>query len=242
MAKPCTDARICTEELWQRLLHSFTDLYHDESGSYRVFLTILMPVLIGVAALGTEGAQVLTLHRQAQAGGGSAAVSVASYYVAQYNPLLTAPTSANLQTQAQAVAANYGFVNGTNGATVTMNNPPASGNFQSSNCPPNGGASQYCAFEVTVPQSHSPLLSSYWRPSGMTVKARAVALIGASGIGGGSNANCILALGNTAVGGPATLAEAITANGAAQLNLQGCSIGTNSSASWGWSGERDLFR
>jgi hypothetical protein len=200
---------------------------HDESGSYLVFLTTLMPVLIGVAALGTEGAQVLPLHRQAQAAADSAAVSVASYYVAQYSPLLTAPTPAKLQTQAQAVAVAYPLLSG---ATVTMNNPPSSGNFQSSNCPPNGGASEYCAFEVIVSQSHSPLLSSYWLSSAMTVKARAVALIGASGIGGGSSANCILALGKSS-GGTANLAEAITANGAAQLNLQGCSIGTNSSAS-----------
>jgi hypothetical protein len=207
---------------------SVRNFIDDESGSYLVFGTILMPLLIGVAALGTEGAQVLTLHRQAQAAADSAAVSVASHYVAQYNPLLTAPTSANLQTQAQAVVVAYP---GMSGAAVTMNNPPASGNFQSSNCPPNGGASEYCAFEVIVSQSHSPLLSSYWLPNAMTVKARAVALIGASGIGGGSSASCVLALGKSSVGGPADLAEAITAKGNAQVNLQGCSIGTNSNAS-----------
>ncbi len=197
-----------------------------------------MPVLIGVAALGTEGAQVLTLHRQAQAAADSAAVSVASYYVAQYNPLLTAPTSANLQTQAQAVAVAYP---GMNGAAVTMNNPPASGNFQSSNCPPIGGASEYCAFEVIVSQSHSPLLSSYWLPSAMTVKARAVALIGASGIGGGSSASCVLALGNSASGGPANLAQAITSNGDGQMNLQGCSVATNSTANGGGSSDAIYF-
>ena len=216
---------------------SVRNFIDDESGSYLVFGTILMPVLIGVAALGTEGAQVLTLHRQAQAAADSAAVSVASYYVAQYNPLLTAPTSANLQTQAQAVAVAYP---GMSSAAVTMNNPPASGNFQSSNCPPNGGASKYCAFEVIVSQSHSPLLSSYWLPNAMTVKARAVALIGASGTGGGSSANCILALGRSS-GGPANLAESIVADGDAQLNLQGCSIGTNSSANGGGSADAIYF-
>lgn len=43
------------------------DFIDDEFGSYLVFLTILMPVLIGVGALGAEGAYLLTQHRQAQA-------------------------------------------------------------------------------------------------------------------------------------------------------------------------------
>src|ERR1700722_16134705 len=104
---------------------SVRNFIDDESGSYLVFGTILMPVLIGVAALGTEGAQVLSQHRQAQAAADSAALSVASYYAAQ-NPLLSAPASTKLTTQAQAVAAAYGFVNGMNGAIVTMNKPPIS--------------------------------------------------------------------------------------------------------------------
>jgi hypothetical protein len=183
-----------------------------------------MPVLIGVAALGTEGAQVLTLHRQAQAAADSAAVSVASYYASQKTALNT-PTSTQLANQAKAVAATYGFVDGTNGASVATHTPPTLGNFTSSTTWP-------YAFEVIVSQLHSPLLSSYWLSSAMSVSARAVALINVTtnGSGGGSNANCILALGNSS-GGTANLAEAITAKGNARLNLQGCSIGTNSNAS-----------
>ena len=184
-----------------------------------------MPVLIGVAALGTEGAQVLTLHRQAQAAADLAAVSVASYYAAQYTKyaadlsgtLPTQPTQTNLAAQAQAVAANYGFVDGTNGVAVTMHNPPTSGNFTNPTTYP-------YAFEVIVSQPHSPLLSSYWLPSGMTVKARAVAVIN---VANGSNANCILALGKSSAG-TANLANAITGTNSATVNLTGCSVGTNS--------------
>ena len=43
------------------------------------------------------------------------------------------------------------------------------------------------------------------------------------------------------VGGPANLASAITANGNARLNLQGCSIGTNSSANGGGSSDAIYF-
>ncbi len=206
---------------------------HDESGSYLVLLTVLMPVLIGVAALGTEGAYVLTQHRAAQAAADSAAVSVASYYAAQKTALNT-PTWTQLANQAKAVAATYGFVDGTNGASVATNTP-TSGNFTSSTTWP-------YAFEVIVSQSHAPLLSGYWLPNAISVTARAVALIKATtnGSGGGSNANCVLALGEAA-GGTADLASAITANGNAQLNLQGCSIGTNSSASDGGSADAIYF-
>ena len=88
-----------------------------------------MPVLIGVAALGTEGAQVLSLHRQAQAAADSAAISVANYYASQktanaWLPPLTSTQVAELATQAEAVAATYGF------SSVSVNNPPASGNLR----------------------------------------------------------------------------------------------------------------
>ena len=108
---------------------------------------------------------------------------------------------------------------------MATHTPPTLGNFTNSTTWP-------YAFEVIVSQSHSPLLSSYWLSSAVSVSARAVALINVTtnGSGGGSNANCILALGNSS-GGTANLAEAIVADGNAQLDLQGCSIGTNSSAS-----------
>ena len=147
------------------------------SGIYLVPLTLLTPVLIGVAALGTEGASILSLHRQVQAAADSAAVSVASYYAAQKTNNASATTT-QLTGEAQAVAASYGFVTGTNGATVTMNTPPASGNFTTDNY----------AFEVIVTQTHSPLLSSYLLPNAMTITARAVALVSTSSSGGGSNA------------------------------------------------------
>ncbi len=111
-----------------------------------------------------------------------------------------------------------------------MNTPPASGNFTTDNY----------AFEVIVTQTHSPLLSSYLLPNAMTITARAVALVSTSSSGGGSNAYCMLALGNSS-GGSANLAEAIWANGNGRLNLQGCSIGTNSSANGGGSADAIYF-
>ena len=87
-------------------------------------------------------------------------------------------------------------------------------------------------------QLHTPLLSSYWLKNAITVTARAVAVIN---VATGSGANCVLALGNSAAGGPANLAEAITADGNAELNLQGCSVTTNSSADNGGSADAIYF-
>ena len=182
-----------------------------------MFVSVLMPTLIGVAALGAEGAYVLSQHRAVQATADSAAVSVASYYAAQKTAVAT-PTGTELTDEAQAVVATYA---GMSGATVTVNNPPASGNFTGANC----SGSNNCAFEVIVSLSHSPLLSAYYLSNAITITGRAVALLN---VANGSGADCVLALGKSS-GGTANLANAITGAGAAPLNLIGCSVTTNSS-------------
>ena len=66
--RPVFQSVITTVFLGRTMAKAFTFVHkfiHDELGSYLVFLTISMPVLIGVAALGTEGAYVLTQHRAA---------------------------------------------------------------------------------------------------------------------------------------------------------------------------------
>jgi Putative Flp pilus-assembly TadE/G-like len=192
---------------------ALTRLWRDESGSYVVYMSVLLPVLIGVAGLGAEGTMMLSTHRSLQAAADSAAVSAASYYAAQ-TTALSSPTSTQLLNQAKGVSAKYGFVAGAGGVSVTMNNPPASGNFTA-----NGDA-----FEVIVSQPHTPMLSAYWFSSAATVSARAVALINTSG---GTSADCALALGKSSTG--ANVADAITGNGNARLNVTGCSVFSNSS-------------
>jgi hypothetical protein len=150
---------------------------------------MLMPVLIGMAALGTEGVYVLNQQRAVQAAADSAAISVANYYAAQTSATCTYPTCftlGDLKGQAGAVTATYGFVDGTNGASVTVNKPPLSGHFTGADC----SGTLNCAFEVIVTQLHSPMLSSYWLPKGITVTGRAVAVIN---VATGSDANCVRA-------------------------------------------------
>ena len=92
----------------------------DESGGYLIMTGMVMAALAGVVGLGTEAGVWLLKHRKMQNAADSAAVSAATAYYVQGN-------ASGLALQAEAVAAGYGFVNGTANTTVTTNQPPASG-------------------------------------------------------------------------------------------------------------------
>jgi hypothetical protein len=128
----------------------------DEEGSYLVLFAFLMPVLVGVAGLGTEGGLWLYTQQALQGAADSAALSAA--YASANN--------SNILTQAQAITANYGFVCGTNGITCTVNQPPKSGNYTKN---PD-------AIEVILTRPQKPLLSSLWLSKSFNIEARAVAL------------------------------------------------------------------
>src|SRR2546428_10073911 len=92
----------------------------DQSGNYAVLTALTAPVLLGIAGLGTEVGVWSVKHQTMQSAADSGAVSAAVAYYIQGN-------NSNLSVQANAVASPYGFVNGSNGVTVTVNQPPKSG-------------------------------------------------------------------------------------------------------------------
>src|SRR5688572_15404636 len=157
----------CVRALWQ-----------DQTGSVLVYLTLAFTALIGVCALGAEGAYYLYTHRVVQSAADSAAYSAASAYA--YD------SASDLTVQARAIAArDYNIVHGASGATVTVNRPP-SGTCYS-------GTSHYTgsnAVEVVVAQTRSPLLSRIWTSSDTGICGRAIALVPSVG-------DCLLALGTT---------------------------------------------
>src|SRR5262249_11751102 len=104
-----------------------------------------------------------------------------------------------------AVAAGYGFVDGQNNATVTVNSPPSSGN----------NTTKPKAVEVIIRQPRSRSLSALWMSGPVDISARSVAI----GIG---SKGCVVSLDKTASG-------AATSIGNASVNLQGCSLYDNSS-------------
>lgn len=174
---------------------------------YLVYMTLLMPILIGMAGLGTEAGLWLLNHQRIQAAADSAAVSAAIAY----------SNSANIQTQANAIAAQYGFVNGINGVTVTVNDPPIAPTYGSyTGYPCTGGNSFPCAIEVTITQQQFPLFSGHWLNTLVNNKAKGIAIAVPK--------VCMLALDPSASG-------AVTVELLAAINLTGCSLFSNSTSS-----------
>ena len=164
----------------------------DDSGSYAVVVALAMPALIGAAGLGTEATWWLYKHKNIQSAADSGAVSAAT-------------AGNNVVVEANSVVASYGYPNGAD-VSVTVNQPPASGNFTSS----------AQAVEVIVTQSQPRLLSALFGRGAVPITARSVALANAG-------TGCVLALDPTA-------SPAITVKGSAQLNLINCNLYANSNA------------
>ena len=166
----------------------------DQSGTYMIVIALAMPVLVGTAGLGTEVGWWLYTHKNMQSAADSAAVSAAT-------------AGGNLNAEAGTVTALYGFTNGTQNVTVTVNQPPSTGNY----------ASSPQAVEVIISQPQPRLLSALFGNDPVPIRARAVALPNAG-------TGCVLALNPTA-------SSAVTVSGSNQLNLVKCNLYSDSNAS-----------
>jgi Flp pilus assembly protein TadG len=164
----------------------------DESGSYALVVALMTPVLVGAAGLGTEVVWWLYKHKNMQGAADSGAVSAAT-------------AGMNLAAEANSVTAAYGYANGANDVTVTVNQPPSSGNY----------AATPQAVEVIISQSQQRLLSALFGTDPVVISARAVAL-------GNAGTGCVLALDPTA-------SPSVAVKGGAQLNLINCNLYDNSS-------------
>ena len=175
----------------------FRRFIEDETGSYVVISALLMPVLVGTAGLGTEVGWWYYKHKNMQSAADSGAVSAATAVSA----------GGDLLSEANAVTANYGYANTVSNVTVTVNNPPKTGNY----------TSNLQAIEVIVSQPQQRLLSALFGSDPVLITARAVALPNAG-------TGCVLALNSSA-------SPAVNVSGSNQLNLIKCNLYSNSSAS-----------
>jgi hypothetical protein len=148
----------------------------DESGTYLVVSALTMPILLGVAGLGTEAAMWLHDQRALQGAVDGAALTAATAYY-QHG------AQAGVVTEAESVLSMRGLTAQAQGVTIAINRPPLSGAYTAS----------MSAVEVIVSQSKPRLLSALWTQQPMQVSARAVA----RGTGG---RGCVLALSPSASG------------------------------------------
>ncbi|MEK9279703.1 MULTISPECIES: pilus assembly protein TadG-related protein [unclassified Bradyrhizobium] len=181
----------------ERTAGLFRQFARDQSGSYVIISALLMPVLVGTAGLGTEVGWWYYKHKNMQSAADSGAVSAAT----------AASAGTDLLSEANAVTANYGYTNAVNNVTVTVNQPPKTGNF----------TSNPQAVEVIVSQPQPRLLSALFGSDPVLITARAVALPN-------SGTGCVLALN-------ASASPAVNVSGGNQLNLIKCNLYSNSSAS-----------
>jgi len=181
----------------------FTRFGEDDSGVSAVLVGLCLAAILGAAGLAVDVGLWYADRRAAQGAADAAAYSAAVDYTKSSSPSVAFSTAS-----AKAVAAQYGFTNGTGGVTVVVNSPPLNGSYKT------GSAT---AFEVIITKPETLFLSSLYINSA-SVAARAVALTG-------SNGNyCVEVLNTTA--GASNLTFSSGASGAT-INLPDCGIADN---------------
>lgn len=172
-------------------------LRHDTRASVAIHIALISTVLIGMSALGIETGVLFMKQRSMQSAADAAAYSAA----------LARATGqpADYRTEAKAIAASYGYVDGVDGTAVTINSPPARG--------PNAGNA--AAIEVIVSQPQDLSLMKVYRSGAVNVGARAVATVG------GGPSYCVLQLDPNARKG-------LDLNNGATVRLEDCGVAVDS--------------
>ena len=173
-------------------------LWLSSAGVVALQVSILLVALIGFVALGTEIVSLLMTQRQMQAAADSGALAAVTARTRGY------PTA--YADEAVALARAAGYVQGQDGATVTVTSPPTSGSY----------AGTAGAIQVVITQTQDLALVSLFRSSRFNLTARAIGIVG----GGGA---CVLALDGSS-------ASAIQASNGATVDLNECGIGSNSTS------------
>jgi Flp pilus assembly protein TadG len=182
-------------------------LWRDEEGSWLISMTLVLPVLIGVAGLGTEGGMLFYQHRSLQSAADAAAYSAAISYSYDNN-------TTNMQNQAKAVVASYGYTlgTGTDQASVTA----TATTFAS-----------LTAVQVSISRPQSAIFSSIYLPT-LQNSVSATAVINGGGGGGSASGGCMLALGKDKTSGTNNEADAIKLQGNPTINASKCGIFSDS--------------
>jgi len=169
-------------------------------GSVAIQIGLMMIVVLGMIALGTEITFLMFKHRQMQSAADAAAFG-AGTAIAKGYPV-------DFRIEADALAAEAGFVNGANGVTITVNRPPASGSH----------SADQTAVEVIIAQPQTLNLVTLFRSGLFNLSVRAVAIQGDLG------SYCVLGLDPTASGTVRIMENGVVASTT-------CGVGVNSNSS-----------
>src|ERR1700680_4438380 len=187
-----------------RLRLCFSRMLGAPAGATAVIIALALSAIVGFAGLGTETASWYFIKRSMQGAADSAAATAAAELATN-----SSTTSSQMTSAARSIASTFGFVNGTGSTTVTVNNPPASGGYDST------------YVEVIISQPQTALLSAVFLSSGPTITSRAVAHANKQATDDG----CVVALSQQAG------AIDVSTSGGPNLTFHNCAMYDNSPGS-----------
>jgi Flp pilus assembly protein TadG len=174
-------------------------LLSDRRGATAITTAVAATMLLGFAGVGIDIAVWQTTKRNMQ---GAADQAV-------YSAAMAVKAGANGRTNARGVATQMGFVDGQDGVTVTVNNPPTQGSATSNSA----------AWEVIISKPQSMWFSHLFLASAPVASARAVVVPGNAGY-------CVLVTEPSASG-------ALNIQGTPSLSTPSCSVQVNSTSATG---------
>ncbi len=186
----------------------------DQRGAVSVMFAVISPVILGAAGLAVE-ASYWQLHQRAMQNAADSAAIAAGM-----------EGGTNSVAVALAVAAQYGFVNGSGNVAVTVSNP-TSATGCTSNCYSVSISDEVPLFLSAIVgyQGTSTITNTISTGNTVIVNVTPVTSVqaGATATQSGGAAFCLLALATSGKAG-------ITSNGAPKANMQGCNVMSITSA------------
>jgi len=192
--------------LTRRLSSPASDVLRNRSGATAVAMALALTGVLGFAGLASEAASWYFTKRDMQ-GAADAAAATAGANLASTLQRGGSASSTQFTTDAKSIAARYGFVDGTNSTTVSVEYPPSAGTYS--------GNANYVAVSISQPQK--ALLSGLFLSSGPTIAARAVA----RGNSTATDSGCVLALNGASI-------TDVTLNGGVSMTFSNCALYDNS--------------
>jgi Flp pilus assembly protein TadG len=172
----------------------------DQRGNIAVMMAFLLPILLGGLGLGFEASNWYLQTRAMQNAADSAAISAA------------ANAGSNYGVEAKAVAAQYGFVDGTNNVTVTTSN--------AATCPAGGNTCYSVTITGMVPLFLSQVVGYAGDTTVNGVKEKTLSSAAIAKQTTIQQPLCLLAL--------SQIGTALRSNGGPNTNFTGCSVMSNS--------------
>ena len=185
------------------VMRALVRLRGDQRGTIAVMMALLFPALIGILGLGMEVTNWYMQTRGMQNAADAAVIAAASNATSNYN------------IEAAAIAANYGFVNGTNNVTVTATDLAA--------CPADPDVTPPC-YKVTITSIVSLALVEVVGYKGNAVVDGALM----QQLSSAATATKTVIQQPICLLGLDLSGQAVTSNGAPNADFSGCTVMSNS--------------